>query len=85
MKPTESERTRVRRVVSQIREGKTSDWIALAAGLTVLNRGEVVHQLLTKMAAVHEVVERDGLFHRGDALPAMRWDSDRKEVAPASV
>jgi hypothetical protein len=87
--PTQSERERIRRVVSQVREWKTAEWIALAAGLTVLKSEEqwrpVVSWVLDEMLLAGEVEQVGGLYCRGANLPAARWDSDLKAREKASA
>jgi hypothetical protein len=84
--PTQSERERIRRVVSQVREWRTAEWIALAAGLTVLKAEEqwrpVVSWVLDEMVRKGEIEQVGGLYCRGSNLPASRWDSDQKQVVP---
>ncbi len=83
MCPTKS---RIRRVVSQIREWKTAECIALATGLTVLKSEDewrpIVSWVLDDMVRKGEVEREGGLYCRGENLPASRWDSDQKQVVP---
>jgi hypothetical protein len=73
----------------RIREDKTPEWIALAAGLTVLKSerewSRLVQEVLGEMVEAGEAVRSGKLYQRGSNLPAMRWDRETKRVVPVAV